>query len=75
VNIVKGREHRTNHNVQAKDALCDKIDNYIRDRIVVAGEVIQDTAGRKIKDGDVILTYARYELASEQHTLPASSRL
>jgi translation initiation factor eIF-2B subunit delta len=45
--------------VQAKDALCDKIDNYIRDRIVVAGEVIQDTAGRKIKDGDVILTYAR----------------
>lgn len=44
---------------QAKDALCQDIDNYIRDRIVVAGEVIQDTAGRKIKDDDVILTYAR----------------
>ncbi|KAF8897242.1 hypothetical protein BD779DRAFT_1489797 [Infundibulicybe gibba] len=43
----------------AKDALCEKIDNYIRDRIIVAGEVIQDLAGKKINDGDVILAYAR----------------
>ncbi|KAF8843159.1 IF-2B-domain-containing protein [Paxillus ammoniavirescens] len=43
----------------AKDALCDTIDNYIRDRILLAGQVIQETAGNKIKDGDVILTYAR----------------
>lgn len=50
---------------QAKDELCNEIDNYIRDRIIVAGEVIQDTAGKKIKDGDVILTYARY-----RHSLP-----
>lgn len=44
---------------QAKDELCKEIDNYIGERIIVAGEVIQDTAGKKIKDGDVILTYAR----------------
>ncbi|KAF9247119.1 IF-2B-domain-containing protein [Melanogaster broomeanus] len=43
----------------AKDALCDTIDNYIRDRIILADQVIQETAGKKIKDGDVILTYAR----------------
>jgi translation initiation factor eIF-2B subunit delta len=45
--------------IKAKDELCRKIDNYLRDRIIFAGEVIQELAGRKIKDGDVILTYAR----------------
>ncbi|KAJ8523004.1 hypothetical protein ONZ45_g528 [Pleurotus djamor] len=43
----------------AKDSLCLQIDNYIRDRIIVADEVISDLAGKKIKDGDVILTFAR----------------
>ncbi|KAF8165045.1 translation initiation factor eIF2B delta subunit [Crassisporium funariophilum] len=43
----------------AKDTLCSKIDIYIRDRIIIADEVIQELAGKKIKDGDVILTYAR----------------
>ncbi|KAI0356545.1 eukaryotic translation initiation factor 2B delta subunit [Trametes cingulata] len=43
----------------AKDALCRKIDTYIRERIIIADQVIQETAGNKIKDGDVILTYAR----------------
>ncbi|KDR79202.1 hypothetical protein GALMADRAFT_243105 [Galerina marginata CBS 339.88] len=43
----------------AKDSLCLKIDNYIRDRIIIADEVIQELAGNKIKDGDVILTYAK----------------
>lgn len=46
-------------NYKAKDALCQKIDDYIRDRIIIADEVIQELAGNKIKDGDVILTYAR----------------
>ena len=45
---------------QAKDLICHKIDNYIRDRIIIADQVIQDTAGQKIKDGDVILTFARW---------------
>ncbi|KAF9495753.1 IF-2B-domain-containing protein [Pleurotus eryngii] len=43
----------------AKDALCLKIDTYIRDRIIIADEVISELAGKKIKDGDVILTFAR----------------
>ncbi|TFY54547.1 hypothetical protein EVG20_g9660 [Dentipellis fragilis] len=43
----------------AKDELCHKIDNYIRDRIIIADQVIQETAMKKIHDGDVILTYAR----------------
>jgi len=43
----------------AKDALCQKIDNYIRERIIIADEVIQKLAGKKINDGDVILTFAR----------------
>ncbi|KAH9999370.1 hypothetical protein BJV77DRAFT_939808, partial [Russula vinacea] len=43
----------------AKDALCGKIDNYIRDRIIIADQVIQETAMKKIHDGDVVLTYAR----------------
>ncbi|KAL1681344.1 hypothetical protein EV122DRAFT_261148 [Schizophyllum commune] len=43
----------------AKDALCARIDDYIRERIITADEVIEDIAGKKIKDGDVILVYAR----------------
>lgn len=43
----------------AKDALCDKINNYIRDRIIIADQVIQEIAMKKIHDGDVVLTYAR----------------
>ncbi|KAK7470942.1 hypothetical protein VKT23_002357 [Stygiomarasmius scandens] len=49
----------------AKDALCQKIDNYIRDRIIFADEVIEDLAVKKIKDGDVILTYARSSLVEK----------
>jgi len=45
---------------QAKNALFQKINNYIRDRIIIADEVIQELAGNKIKDGDVILTFARW---------------
>ncbi|KAI1788991.1 eukaryotic translation initiation factor 2B delta subunit [Ganoderma leucocontextum] len=43
----------------AKDVLFQKIDTYIRERIIIADQVIQETAGSKIKDGDVVLTYAR----------------
>lgn len=46
---------------EAKDALFRKIDTYIHERIIIADQVIQETAGNKIKDGDVILTYARYD--------------
>ena len=50
---------RIHISLQAKDALCGKIDNYIRDRIIIADQVIQETAMKKIHDGDVVLTYAR----------------
>jgi len=43
---------------QAKSYLCDRIDLFIRDRIVVADKVIQSHAVTKIRDGDVIMTYA-----------------
>ncbi|KAH9938475.1 eukaryotic translation initiation factor 2B delta subunit [Fomitopsis serialis] len=49
----------------AKDALCRKIDNYIRDRIIFADQVIEETAGSKIKDGDVVLTYARSSIVEK----------
>nr|CAG8470418.1 10477_t:CDS:2 [Entrophospora candida]CAG8494463.1 3975_t:CDS:2 [Entrophospora candida] len=44
---------------EAKIALCDKIDNFIRDRITVADTMIVEYGLQKIQDGDVILTYAR----------------
>lgn len=47
-------------NPQAKDELCSQIDNYIRDRITFADQVIQETAMKKIHHGDVVLTYARW---------------
>ncbi|BEJ08619.1 hypothetical protein CcaverHIS641_0507130 [Cutaneotrichosporon cavernicola] len=42
-----------------KAALSAAIDVYIRDRIVVAGQVISDNAREKIKPDDVIVVYAR----------------
>ncbi|BGP54518.1 hypothetical protein JCM8202v2_002103 [Rhodotorula sphaerocarpa] len=44
---------------EAKALLITKIDSFIRDRILLAGRVIEQHAIEKIKDGDVILTYAR----------------
>ena len=48
-----------NQKPQAKQILLTKIDSFIRDRILLAGRVIEQHAIEKIKDGDVILTYAR----------------
>jgi translation initiation factor 2B subunit (eIF-2B alpha/beta/delta family) len=48
---------------QAKDSLCQKIDNYIRDKIIMADQVIQEVAGKKIKEGDVLMTFGRYEFS------------
>jgi translation initiation factor eIF-2B subunit delta len=43
--------------------LCERIDTFIRERIVFAGQVIQELAIDKINDGDVLLTYARYDFS------------
>ncbi|KAK4704221.1 translation initiation factor eIF-2B subunit delta, partial [Phenoliferia sp. Uapishka_3] len=46
----------------AKALLIQKIDSFIRDRILLAGKVIEQHAIAKIKDGETILTYARSSL-------------
>ncbi|KAL9593874.1 MAG: hypothetical protein Q9219_007341 [cf. Caloplaca sp. 3 TL-2023] len=45
--------------VKAKSDLCSAIDNFIRERITVAGQVIAGSASSRIQDGDVILTFAK----------------
>ncbi|EPX73732.1 translation initiation factor eIF2B delta subunit [Schizosaccharomyces octosporus yFS286] len=42
---------------EGKELLLEKIDNFIRDRIVIAGKAIVQAAAEKIQDGDIILTY------------------
>ncbi|GAA5884436.1 hypothetical protein JCM16303_005080 [Sporobolomyces ruberrimus] len=44
---------------EAKALLLEKIDSFVRDRILLAGRVIEQHAVEKIKNGDTILTYAR----------------
>ncbi|KAG0306946.1 hypothetical protein BGZ98_001424 [Dissophora globulifera] len=43
----------------ARSLFLEKIDNFIRDRITMADQVITSLGLQKIQDGDVILTYAR----------------
>lgn len=44
---------------EAKEFLCTGITNYIRDKSTLAHQVIAELAAQKIKDGDVVLTYAK----------------
>jgi translation initiation factor eIF-2B subunit delta len=45
---------------QATASLCEAIDTFIRERVTLADKVIAETASEHlIKDGDVILTYAK----------------
>lgn len=43
----------------------DAIDDYMRDRIELAGEVIASVAREKIRPGDVVVTYARSSLVEK----------
>ncbi|KAL3460333.1 hypothetical protein BJX64DRAFT_263307 [Aspergillus heterothallicus] len=43
---------------QAKSTLCEFIDTFISEKITVADQVIAGSAAQKIKDGDVIVTFA-----------------
>lgn len=45
---------------EAKALLIARIDHFIRDRIILAGKVIEEQAIKKITDGDVIMTFARW---------------
>ncbi|QKX58409.1 uncharacterized protein TRUGW13939_05531 [Talaromyces rugulosus] len=42
----------------AKSDLCEFIDNFIREKITVADQVIANSAAQKVQDGDVIVTFA-----------------
>ncbi|KAL4957670.1 hypothetical protein BDW69DRAFT_7652 [Aspergillus filifer] len=43
---------------QAKTSLCEFIDSFTREKITVADQVIAGSAAQKIKDGDVVVTFA-----------------
>ncbi|KAF3384315.1 putative translation initiation factor eIF-2B subunit delta [Penicillium rolfsii] len=44
--------------LSAKATLCEFIDNFIREKITVADQVIAGSAAQKVQDGDVIVTFA-----------------
>lgn len=44
---------------EAKEELTEQIDFYLHERLDFAGKVIASHAGKKIRNGDVILTYGR----------------
>lgn len=50
---------------EAKQGLCESIDMFIRDRVTVADQVIADSAADKIRDGDVIMTFAKSSIVQK----------
>ncbi|MDI1489321.1 MAG: hypothetical protein OHK93_008599 [Ramalina farinacea] len=50
---------------QAKSDLCIGIDNFIREKISVADQVIAASGAERIKDGDVIMTYAKSSIVEK----------
>ncbi|KAH0555931.1 hypothetical protein GP486_006127 [Trichoglossum hirsutum] len=50
---------------EAKAQLCDAVDNFIREKITLADKVIASSAGEKIRNGDVILTYAKSRIVQQ----------
>jgi len=56
----------------AKADLCEAIDNFIREKVTLADQVIARKANEKIKDGDVVLTFAKSSII--QQTLVEAHR-
>ncbi|KAK3708584.1 hypothetical protein LTR37_011479 [Vermiconidia calcicola] len=56
----------------AKDDLCERIDTFIRERITVTDQAIATSACQQIKNGSVVLTYAKSSIVErtilEAHT-------
>ncbi|KAG8530442.1 uncharacterized protein KY384_004944 [Bacidia gigantensis] len=50
---------------EAKSKLCAAIDNFVRERIIVADEVIAATASERIQSGDVIMTYGKSSIVEK----------
>ena len=57
---------------EAKDDLCERIDTFIRERITVTDQAIAASASLHIKNGSVVLTYAKSSIVEktilEAHT-------
>jgi translation initiation factor eIF-2B subunit delta len=49
----------------AKAHICDEIDAFISERVVIAGDSIADHGNRKISDGDVLLTFGSSSLVRQ----------
>lgn len=58
---------------EAKDYLCDSIDRFIQERIMVTDQAIATSASKQIKEGSVVLTYAKSSLV-EKTILQAHSQ-
>jgi len=50
---------------EAKEDLCEAIDNFIREKITAADQLIATSAAEKIQDGDVILTFAKSSIVQK----------
>ncbi|PBP27487.1 translation initiation factor eif-2b delta subunit [Diplocarpon rosae] len=50
---------------EAKKDLCHAIDVFIKERVQLAHEIISLRASEKIRDGDVIMTYAKSSVVQE----------
>lgn len=50
---------------EAKDDLCENIDRFIMERITATDQVIASSASELIKDGSVVLTYAKSSIVEK----------
>jgi translation initiation factor eIF-2B subunit delta len=50
---------------EAKKNICESIDIFIRERVTYADQVIAQSTAEKIRDGDVILTYAKSSIVQK----------
>ena len=50
---------------EAKDELCERIDTFIRERITVTDQAIADSACQQIKNGSVVLTFAKSSIVEK----------
>lgn len=50
---------------EAKDELCEKIDTFIRERITVSDQAIAESARQQIKNGSVVLTFAKSSIVEK----------
>lgn len=49
----------------AKADLCEAIDNYLQEKLILADQVIAKKANDKINDGDVVLTFAKSSIVQQ----------